>query len=522
MDKQDVKNNEIIKRLITSYMGYDDESLAYFHKELDTPFIDEEYAKILGPDRRKRWEISSEMMKMEDVAKEVYKIFTQYFHTFTCKSCSENNKVKIITKEEIMKNTAIVGKNEVKIKKILSENYMKNKAVWEYDIRQTGADIPHDQKQIDDYIIKAFEKIGTVKTPNSKKKVELVLSFNFADFMMCSIKESWTSCYDLEKGYYWFAVPGLIGDKDRALMYLTDGRKKEFMGIEVDSMMTRSWIMLTDDNRKGIVKFYPNDNYNSSSIKKMTGDDSYFDLMDNACNGKNNIKFPFFKSGMFFTTSNDACALGSIDKDLNARWRYGRGGGVQAIDKYLKRMVPFNNYGHDFFKDLERNGKQYNDLILISRCSECGSAEVRHHHEGKKFCSACFTKKFSICFKCGIVHLRENTTEINGRKYCPLCVPKPFTCPKCGQEKYNPVLIEGTNICKECADAMPKCRACGGQHYKMTVVHHVESHKRLHRCVRCATIQFPTYVRCPSCDEFWPVEKLKYEGGICKNCRDKK
>ena len=57
MNKQDIKNIEIIDKLVEKFMGYDDESLAHFKQELYTPSIDEEYLKIIGEDRRIAWEI---------------------------------------------------------------------------------------------------------------------------------------------------------------------------------------------------------------------------------------------------------------------------------------------------------------------------------------------------------------------------------------------------------------------------------------------------------------------------------
>jgi hypothetical protein len=57
MTELDIKNFEIIEKIVKDGMGYTKESFEYFKKELYDPFIDEEFKKILGDDLRKRYKI---------------------------------------------------------------------------------------------------------------------------------------------------------------------------------------------------------------------------------------------------------------------------------------------------------------------------------------------------------------------------------------------------------------------------------------------------------------------------------
>lgn len=85
------------------------------------------------------------------------------------------------------------------------------------------------------------ELVGKYKMP-SRSEIQLVVSLNPIDWLLCSTKESWSSCLSLESSYmYWMGLPSLIGDKNRVLFYLTDGTKKNFLGMETDKFLSRSW-----------------------------------------------------------------------------------------------------------------------------------------------------------------------------------------------------------------------------------------------------------------------------------------
>lgn len=83
----------------------------------------------------------------------------------------------------------------------------------------------------------------------TNKKLELVFTLNYADWFLCSTGDSWSSCISLYSTYdecFWVGIPNLIGDKTRAMVYITEknGSKKDFYGIRTDKFMIRSWIQL--------------------------------------------------------------------------------------------------------------------------------------------------------------------------------------------------------------------------------------------------------------------------------------
>ena len=161
MNKQDIKNIEIIDKLVEKFMGYDNESLAHFKQELYTPSIDEEYLKIIGEDRRITWKIGDDISIEENqtVSTRVYNIFADSFHTFACHSCANNKKVIFITPGNVMNNIMIVDKNEVKIKKYLFKKCL-------------GVDILN-QDLIDNYDFTTIKKyVSLIDTKNIMKSTD--------------------------------------------------------------------------------------------------------------------------------------------------------------------------------------------------------------------------------------------------------------------------------------------------------------------------------------------------------------
>ena len=105
-----------------------------------------------------------------------------------------------------------------------------------------------------------FETIGRKKLPLKNGAAYFVISLNMADFMLASTAESWTSCINLESNYeggYWAGLPGLIGDKNRAIMYFTDLSKKEFRGIKSYKMISRTWLLLGRETKSSKIKDLP-------------------------------------------------------------------------------------------------------------------------------------------------------------------------------------------------------------------------------------------------------------------------
>ncbi|MDR0676557.1 MAG: hypothetical protein LBF97_05925 [Elusimicrobiota bacterium] len=93
--------------------------------------------------------------------------------------------------------------------------------------------------------------------------LKVCLSLNYSDWLLCSTKNSWTSCLSLENSLgYWAGLASLVCDKNRIMIFLTDGKEKEFMGIKSYNMIRRAWALLLQNNNKETFilcnKIYPN------------------------------------------------------------------------------------------------------------------------------------------------------------------------------------------------------------------------------------------------------------------------
>lgn len=281
---QELKNKFKIFELVKNHFSLTDKSLNLFKYRLFyAPIIAKEYLEIIkdSKDLRKRIKIPEKFA--EDLDKG-WKLFQDYFRDF----CYYFK----ISFKDYRKNKIKIDSQEIKIKKALEkfyiENYkyafmlpsLENDDSFLYIFKEClislkrntviicnncgkhckinynlydKINIEHRVKVITEEakelikkrIIKILEKIGTVKIPN--RGLELVFSLNFADWFLCSAGEKWNSCISLDSSYeasYWTGLPGLICDKNRAMIYITDGEKKNYNGIIVDKIISRSWILL--------------------------------------------------------------------------------------------------------------------------------------------------------------------------------------------------------------------------------------------------------------------------------------
>ena len=284
---QDLKNKFMIYKLVKKHFGFEKKSLDLFKYRLFyNPHVNKEYKKIIGDskDLRVRVKIDSDTCETYDNGWELFKSYFRYFCT-----------IKNIEYQDFRSNK----KGNVKLFKLLIKFYIKNIFYASRDLsvqlsnflnytfsspREDGLlvlddesfnhenhlikykdiDIPESYKEsIRDQIRRDMEEIGKKSIPK-KCNLELVLSLNFADWFLCSTRESWGSCLSLEskgEGLYWSGLPGLIGDKNRAIIYLTNGDKKCYNGIEVDKIIARSWVLTTrnkiNEEKFSLVRNYP-------------------------------------------------------------------------------------------------------------------------------------------------------------------------------------------------------------------------------------------------------------------------
>jgi hypothetical protein len=314
MSEVDNKNKEIIYELVKKYFDLDKKSLELFKLRLFfEPAIADEYMELIGKseENRKYYELNDDILESLDRG---WALFKSYFKSFvrdnniTYSHFKKNNfpvdgqilkASKALTKYYLNSNypvrfmfdfSSIMEREIIDIlfsKRILKPkiqlirslslsetdsnkirvSYMSNEGMKVSAININQQIINEKYTEITpiftEVISELLERVGTRKSPNNK--LYLVLSCNFADWFMCSTAEEWGSCLNLQSDCcccYWSGLPGLIGDKNRAMIYITDGSKKSYRGIVVDKMITRSWIITVRNDKKSpteisFVKSYP-------------------------------------------------------------------------------------------------------------------------------------------------------------------------------------------------------------------------------------------------------------------------
>lgn len=530
MTPTDISNRNIIMDLIEKHMGYEDKSIAFFRNQLYTPFIDDAFKEGLGPDLRKRWVIDFSSLKKdeEDFIKK-YDTSFRYFKTFFNSFSDEINYNEFLT------NIKQDGKSKIKIKKYIEKIYENDEKRFNRDKERAKYNIVlNNINSIDEYIIKCFEVIGKYKIPN--KKMELVLSLNFADWFLCSTAESWESCFSIDKGCYWFGVPSLIGDFSRALIYITAGNKKTYLGITVDSIISRSWVLLGENNKKYIVKFYPNNFISEKIISKLTGDSSYI-LADNIykeIKTKNSFNLLFFKKKIAFTAYNDRSKI--LIENKKPFEIITNSPVIQAFNKFLKEEKI--NFTQIYLKSLIIDKYQFDNFInyTLPVCKICGKEKEIFYYDrttGNDICEECFNSNYTKCEKCGEIYHKSVMKEFKGKFYDQRCYNKMATI-KCEYCKKDVIINDtfnynGKAICIAHKLEMKKCKGCGKNFFKeeMIKIHDTKKNGinvlRL-RCQSCFNDLSKKIVinKCERCGEYYTENRKKSIDKICNNCKESK
>jgi hypothetical protein len=544
--EQDKRNNEIIIKIISEKMGYTDESLKIFIDRLTNPQIDDEYAKIIGPDLRASWEIPEPEADAEH-ENQAWSKFKSFFHYVTCRICFSKIKLSnfnIITYSNFLDNSILFKKNIIKLKKYLTILFLQEPSVLSSNFNHLKNDdrsyyekvkeaFPEIIKKIEDkdpnnlpteeeivtIIIKLFEKIGEYSY-SKKKKGALVLSCNFADWFLSSTKENWTSCFNIEDGYFWYAVPGLIGDSNRSMLYVTNGSSKEFEGIVTERFKLRTWVILDENNGKNIVGFYPQrDSYTLEKIKKITGDNSYEETRQGEIkDGKRPIVPIFFKSGVYSTTSQDATKMEKKGESLILK--IGNGAGTQYFGKSLNTLnsniVSVNRISYH-----NANSKMTASNIFKLKVCKCGNSDALIEKGENYYCKKCFDEKYVQCHCCKTIWHKSKRKMIveDGETYCSDCHKELFIkCENCGENLDNRKAkkVNDKYICSKCFnsnyDICNCCKKCFNKKEEKTIIVEGRSY-----CVKCLDKEFK---KCRICNKYHPKENFykNKELDVCKQC----
>ena len=303
MNNKNLKNKFIIYKMIRDYFCLDERSLKLFKYRLfQEPLINKEFKTILGnsPDLRMRIDVKGDMLEKFD---DGWDYFKNNFLGFVAKnkltySDFRENKYKgmKIGKQII----ALYKENAFFVRRDLSiyiEQYLADdNSTKEYTYHRSSSkgiwiesDFIKYDKLLKEANNKYFEAIETkvknhlersgVLAFSKKNKLQLVFSLNFADWILCSSGESWSSCMSLESDFedcYWTGLPGLIGEKNRCFVYLTDGKTKNYNGIIVDRIISRSWIFTVRNEKNKTGFFFVGAYPIEASLEKLAS--QYFNM----------------------------------------------------------------------------------------------------------------------------------------------------------------------------------------------------------------------------------------------------
>ena len=545
MTEQNLKNKEIYLNLCKETWDFDDDSMKYVEHRLSddwepVPEIKEliNLPNVKYEDQRIRFKMDMTDAKVQSFFEEddaAYKLFLSIFsHAL---ATLKNKYSTEISYRDFISNKVIFRKNSTKIKKVFEIVYKENNNAFEQDYC-----IHYEEKKCADNIVKSFEKIGAYK--KSAKELDFVISLNPIDWLLSSTAESFSSCFNINNssgGYqYCLGLPFLCGDKNRMMLYITDGRKKEFEGIKVDSVQTRTWCILNENGNFNIVKWYPNDKIGYMPVRNITGCNKFYDKTT-FTKSKYNLDILTSKLGAYFGVYLDMGELKIIDDKL---YMVGNHKGCQQI--FSKTLLKCNdNISNSFtnpkpyiprldkslgfdIKKWREYGYHFDKLFTTLKCGICKNDKAGVFVNFQKYhfiCFDCYKERFFQCESCGSTSVKTESTKIvetiDGKKIqlCDECAKRAeeHTCSCCG--KYAPNLVNlttvggGKKLCKTCyeKEGYSQCGNCGEHKKDCKVYYYTFAKTKSILCDSCSHERdtgindFPAF-------RYYPMIKIKLGG----------
>lgn len=518
------KNRQNYLDLCNKVWNLDDESMKYLEKRLSDDWEPvPEFKALIDALKEKgatyedqRVVINIDMSNPDiqsifESSDSSYRMFKNYF-------CRLINYLKEhyncnIGYKEFIENKVIFKKNTTKIKKVFEVICAEEHDLY---IDSTGND--YTKNDCADWIVRCFERIGASK--KSAKKLQFVISFNPMDWLLSSTGEDWSSCFNINNqsgGYqYCLGLPFLAGDKNRMLLYISDGSTKESCGIEAHHYQTRTWCLLDRSGSFNIVKWYPNDTVGVKPVNSITGYNNFKDR-DYFTHSKYSIDILSTKKGAVIGVYSD---MGRLVEENNELWI--RGNGKEGQQVFTKNLIDISHSStrNSFHISDSINVRNLGilqpgyripewkklgfhvDMIFPSMKCDCGADNKGGFmFKGKKFlCYDCYKDRVYTCGSCG------NEDFINGEVYeietttgekiklCKDCWERrqEQICSCCGKYSTNPLKNtdeRGIKICRECVnahrDGWSKCDGCGKltKHIKIKYNTYIKS--SLRRCGDC-------------------------------------
>lgn len=497
--------NKIFK-IVKNHFSLDKPSLDKFEKLLFNPDIDEVYKEIVDNDFRYKVEIPNVNLMGFDKG---WYYFKKDFNDFIV-----HHKIQY---EDFKKSRVWINKNEYRLFKLLKSYYMKEE-------NREKLPLPcYCNGCCESYLNEQIEKIGAYKIPN--KKLHIVLSLNFVDWFLCATGETWTSCLNVESnfgGCYWSGLPGLIGDKNRAMIYITDEKKKAYNGMVVERFLSRSWVLLDEYNKINYLKFYPTRYINPEEIKEHTKLDIQYITPNFISKHPVDLLFHKNKESCFAFQDNTY-----IKSDLKMYWSSSNM--MQIFDKNQEHFDNTSIIYHDGLLRLIEVEKEINDFVhKRRRCYACERNLIEGDFytgcNGNSYCPDCFFDTFEICQTCNETFYKEDICFTHDGPYCRKCFDKYFfICAKCGETRdRGDSYGKNNDLCEDCfVDLYTPCDSCCKDFPQSEIRKAPDGETFL--CAKC----YEEYVKvCCECEKEMMIEDVipfsDLNLYICKKCQEKK
>jgi len=410
----DEQNREIIIDLVSKKFDLDKKSLDRFKGILYYPDIDSAYSPLLENDLRARFRMNRSLEEKLDLGWEKFQIFSSFIKDFN------------ITYGNFKANKLQEGKSVRRIFKFIYDYYLsshKGLSALKTDIKPTVSEYyieDFDEPESRAFLSKTLQEIAGLKLPNIDD-MQIVLSMNFADWFMSATKETWNSCFNFESswdGIAWAQIPGFAIDKNRAFLYITNGHRKQYLNIDVQRFVYRTFLMLDDSDNINALRWYPTDLFNGDykgfPIKLKNIDYNY--------KPKYNIDYLTFKNGYSCYAYQDHT---KFDLDNTSSLIYHQKGGHFGLNSKNEIVQGSHFMFVGTLYDLNNSSKTLMD-VTYKKCFNCGE-QIEHFDlcydvNGNPICEDCRENEYIICYDCGaLVKFEEAVENSFGLFKCRSC-----------------------------------------------------------------------------------------------------
>lgn len=403
-----------IRNTIVNCFGLSEESKERFKEGYDKPFVDDAFGIFLDSSYRIRTPLPESLYEsfdkgwetlrsvMPDLVRE-YDI--KYEEFYSNKKAYSKNTFRVI---KLIRSFFHTGDFEEKARDfLLRMRSFEERKFYEFERYCRENELALVSK---DSITKAIDlfidRINELRF-SKNKSIEIVLSLNREDWFCSTTNESWRTCLSLESpsfASYWVSLAGSVIDKNLALLYITNGDKKEYMGVKTDKVLSRSWVLLDENSIFNIVNFYPSSLLSVDNLGEFLP--YKIKKIGNDFVGKHTVSPLWFKNGYSNYIYQDKTIPVMID-DKTFKLKSGSKG-LKTIYKGKVFEGPIFNFC-DGFSKLKRLVEENRDISILDfftypdECVECGSLVSRYRacyneddgsYNRGPYCGECFNDNF--------------------------------------------------------------------------------------------------------------------------------